>query len=110
MIVALWPASASAETATLVCPYGGRFGGGWTIVLDLSTSMIRTAHLDGKLIYENVPFTTSDNELRWTVFSTDHKPFQESLTRDTLELTSAHNEGPYPGKFSMHCNLYKKRL
>src|SRR5260370_25389840 len=110
VIVALWPASASAETATLVCPYGGRFGGGWTIILDLPTSMIRTAHLDGKLIYGNGPFTTSDNELRWTAFSTDHKPFQESLTRDTLELTSNHNHCPYPAKFSIPCDLYTTQL
>lgn len=81
------------------------------IVLDLSRSMVRTAHLDDKLIYGNVPFTTNDNELRWTAFSTDHRPFQESLTRNTLELTTIHNNGsPYPGKYVMYCKLYKRQL
>lgn len=107
VILALWSVRANAEMATLICPYGGRFGGGWTIVMDLSKSMIRTAHLNDTLIYSNVPFITDDGAIRWTSFSTDGKTFHEALTRDTLELTTTNNNGYY---FSMRCILHKRQL
>jgi hypothetical protein len=102
----LWfPINAHAETATLVCPY--TTGGGWEIILDLSHSKIVTATLNGKFIYGSVPFVKNENELTWTSFSTDGKAFQESLTRDTLELTTTDKQGYY---FSMSCTLYKRKL